>query len=365
MADPAPAISFRRLSGPTELIGKSDGAGERRVVLSVTDVPLRISGPHPARPSAATFARNETEVKQKRSKSHRTSRNGSSSLVKFVDFRGAIAEHVGSWGRVPSGRERRMLARRRRELITEHVLRHGSARVSDLTEVLGVSDMTIRRDLEALDQAGVLDKVHGGATLPADAAPTTVEPGFVVKSTTAGRREGGDRRRRRRAHPPRNGDRAHRRHDHVAPGGALDDVADLMVVTNSMRICDRLLATERTDLTVLITGGNRTPSDALVGPLAVRSLESLHLDQVFMGVHGMSERAGLHDAEPARGRDEQGVRRVGSPTRRGRRPHQVEHDRARRASPRSTPPTAVVTDRGLPADAADTLRAHVPNVVVA
>jgi DeoR/GlpR family transcriptional regulator of sugar metabolism len=44
--------------------------------------------------------------------------------------------------------------------------------------------MTIRRDLEALDHAGVIDKVHGGATLPADALPTTVEPGFVVKSTS-------------------------------------------------------------------------------------------------------------------------------------------------------------------------------------
>ena len=66
-----------------------------------------------------------------------------------------------------------------------------------------------------------------------------------------------------------------------------------MVVTNSMRICDRLLATERADLTVLLTGGIRTPSDALVGPVAIRSLETLHLDQVFMGVHGMDVRAGF------------------------------------------------------------------------
>jgi len=44
---------------------------------------------------------------------------------------------------------------------------------------------------------------------------------------------------------------------------------------------------------VWLTGGTRTPSDALVGPLAVQALASLHLDQVFMGVHGMTERAGF------------------------------------------------------------------------
>ncbi len=44
---------------------------------------------------------------------------------------------------------------------------------------------------------------------------------------------------------------------------------------------------------MLLTGGMRTPSDALVGPLAVAALASLHLDQVFMGVHGMSLRAGF------------------------------------------------------------------------
>ena len=40
-------------------------------------------------------------------------------------------------------------------------------------------------------------------------------------------------------------------------------------------------------------GGLRTPSDALVGPVAIAALESLHVDTVFMGVHGMDARAGL------------------------------------------------------------------------
>jgi len=46
-------------------------------------------------------------------------------------------------------------------------------------------------------------------------------------------------------------------------------------------------------LDVVLTGGVRTPSDALVGPVAVASLSSLHVDVLFMGVHGMTERAGF------------------------------------------------------------------------
>jgi DeoR/GlpR family transcriptional regulator of sugar metabolism len=49
----------------------------------------------------------------------------------------------------------------------------------------------------------------------------------------------------------------------------------------------------RSDLTLILTGGVRTPSDALVGPIAVAALERLHVDTLFIGVHGMSTRAGF------------------------------------------------------------------------
>ena len=43
-----------------------------------------------------------------------------------------------------------MLAARRQHLIVEEIRRRGAVRVSELTELLGVSDMTIRRDLDVL-----------------------------------------------------------------------------------------------------------------------------------------------------------------------------------------------------------------------
>ncbi len=171
------------------------------------------------------------------------------------------------------------------------VRRRGAVRVSDLAGLLGVSDMTVRRDLELLDEAGLLEKVHGGATLPDERS--TDEPGFEAKL----------QRNTREKHAIALAAAAL-----VRPGAAIGitagtttyqfashiiDIPDLTVVTNSVRVADVLHQSQRPDRTVVLTGGVRTPSDALVGPVAVGALRSLHLDSVFMGVHGMSSRAGF------------------------------------------------------------------------
>jgi DeoR/GlpR family transcriptional regulator of sugar metabolism len=72
----------------------------------------------------------------------------------------------------------------------------------------------------------------------------------------------------------------------------LVDVPSLTVVTNSIPVADIFYRAGRPDQTVVLTGGTRTPSDALVGPVAVAAIGTLHLDMLFLGVHGMSERAG-------------------------------------------------------------------------
>jgi len=57
-----------------------------------------------------------------------------------------------------------VLARQRQEAILHEVDHSGGARVSELVEVLGVSDMTVRRDIGALAAKGLVVKVHSGAT---------------------------------------------------------------------------------------------------------------------------------------------------------------------------------------------------------
>ena len=89
----------------------------------------------------------------------------------------------------------------------------------------------------------------------------------------------------------------------------------LTVVTNSVRVADVLHDAGRPDQTIIMTGGVRTPSDALVGPFAVAALRSVHVDLVFMGVHGMDAHSGfsspnLMEAETNRALIEAGGRLV-------------------------------------------------------
>lgn len=184
-----------------------------------------------------------------------------------------------------------VLAQQRQAAILERIRLHGGVKVSDLVAEFGVSDMTVRRDLEALAEQGLAAKVHGGAT--AVRPGSTDEPGFAAKSV---------RNRREKTAI------AARAAQLVRPGMAvalsagtttaelarrLVGVQDLTIVTNSIPVADVFFGSARPDQTVVLTGGVRTPSDALVGPVAVTAISSFHLDLLFLGVHGMSERAGF------------------------------------------------------------------------
>ncbi|WP_125616244.1 DeoR/GlpR family DNA-binding transcription regulator [Specibacter cremeus] len=183
-----------------------------------------------------------------------------------------------------------MLADARRTGIVAAVARERVVKVSDLAEMFGVSLMTVRRDIEALDDAGLVQKIHGGAKLPGGAG--THEPGFELKSTQA--------LAEKRAIAA---EAAAQARDGMAIGLSagtttwalakqLCQRANLTIVTNSVKIAD-VFATAGSKLPVILTGGERTPSDALVGPIATQSVRSLHLDLLFLGVHGVDAEAGF------------------------------------------------------------------------
>ena len=184
-----------------------------------------------------------------------------------------------------------MLAGQRQKLILDELRRLGAVRVSELTESLGVSDMTVRRDLDALAVSGLVDKVHGGAT--ARGLLSADEPGFETKShSEVAAKEAIARAARQLVRQGQvvaltAGTTTWRLAHHLL------DVPDLTVVTNSIQVADVLHRAQRPDLTVILTGGVRTPSDALVGPVAITSIRSLHADLLFMGVHGMVEDPGF------------------------------------------------------------------------
>ncbi|MEW1952531.1 DeoR/GlpR family DNA-binding transcription regulator [Terrabacter sp. NPDC080008] len=185
-----------------------------------------------------------------------------------------------------------MLASQRRSVILELVQESGAVKVSDLVERLGVSDMTIRRDIERLSSDGLLERVHGGA-LALDGSRSSDEPGFTAKSLLQLAQKQAIARAAAR---------------HVEAGSsigisagtttyelarAVRDVPDLTIVTNSIPVAQLLHESGTPGQTVVLTGGVRTPSDALVGPVAVSALRSLHVDILFLGAHGVDGQAGL------------------------------------------------------------------------
>jgi DeoR/GlpR family transcriptional regulator of sugar metabolism len=184
-----------------------------------------------------------------------------------------------------------VLAQQRQALILDEVRRSGGVRVSDLTRQLGVSDMTIRRDLESLAERGLVEKVHGGAT--AIAEHSTHEPGFEVKSSRLRREKEAIARHAATLVRPGSAIGVSAGTTTYALAPLLCEIAGLTVVTNSIPVADVLYRNGRQDQTVILTGGLRTPSDALVGPVAVGAIRSLHLDLVYMGVHGMDARGGF------------------------------------------------------------------------
>lgn len=184
-----------------------------------------------------------------------------------------------------------MLPAQRRDRIRAEIELAGGARITQLAEQLGVSEMTVRRDIDALARRGLITKVYGGATVPARS--TSDEPGFEVKS------------HRELAAKDQIGAAAAaliQPHTTVAVSAGtttyalavhLARVSGLTVVTNSVRVADYLHAHGDRSQTVLLTGGVRTPSDALVGPVAVQTMSGLHVDALLLGVHGMDPAAGF------------------------------------------------------------------------
>jgi DeoR/GlpR family transcriptional regulator of sugar metabolism len=170
------------------------------------------------------------------------------------------------------------------------VARAGSASVSDLAAALEVSEMTIRRDLAALAEERLVEKVHGGAVLPRRSA---MEPHFVAKrSLNAGAKEA---IAARAVELVRDGMTIS-----LSAGTTTWQVAKhldhrfhhLTFVTNSMNVA---MALEDNGWeSVVVSGGSfRTPSDALVGPFAVQTLRQLNADLLFLGVDSLDPSVGL------------------------------------------------------------------------
>lgn len=184
-----------------------------------------------------------------------------------------------------------MLAAQRKARILEEVSLSGAKRITDLADSLGVSEVTIRRDVEQLASQGLVDKVHGGVT--ANSLSSTVEPPFSFNSMKE--QAAKDAMAAEAAKLVRPGQAI------ALMGGSsvyalakrLREIPSLTIVTNSVPISDLFAQNPRADQTVVLTGGVRTPTDSLVGNIASEVFSRFNLDMVFMGTHGMDSEFGF------------------------------------------------------------------------
>ncbi|MCU6482389.1 DeoR/GlpR family transcriptional regulator of sugar metabolism [Arthrobacter silviterrae] len=189
-----------------------------------------------------------------------------------------------------------MLAPERQARILKQLQVHEAVRVADIAAALNVSEMTIRRDIESLDANGLARKIHGGATRLARLS--ALEPGFLLNvdkeldAKLAIAREALELVRPGMTLALTGGTTTYQLAVHLA--AALEGLGHLTVVTNSLKVAELLYHQQgRADCKVIVTGGERTPSEALVGPVARAALHTLNTDICFMGVHGLDADRGL------------------------------------------------------------------------
>lgn len=176
----------------------------------------------------------------------------------------------------------------RRARLLQEIVDRGFLRVADASVELGVSAVTVRSDLGALELAGGIVRVHGGA-MPRGVVPDR-ESSFeksLAQEATAKAAIG-----RRAAALVSSGDSVllDVGTTALAVAHALvarRDLGDVVIVTNGLSIA---LALEPAlpRFEVIVTGGTLRPlQHSLVNPYASSLLDSLHVDIAFIGCNGV------------------------------------------------------------------------------
>ncbi|NYT30892.1 DeoR/GlpR family DNA-binding transcription regulator [Rhizobium sp. WYCCWR 11128] len=184
-----------------------------------------------------------------------------------------------------------MLAVERRQKILDLVYRHKTVQVTDLSKSFGVTEETIRRDLQTLDGSGLLSRTHGGAVareVEAEDLPyrmrqvTNIEAKRKIAALAAALV-----------------------HDAYAVMidssstafevlSALKDHHDLTLITNSVRITANPGATQHT--IVSVGGELRKQSMTFVGTLATQAIAKFNADIALISCKAISISGGVMDA---------------------------------------------------------------------
>ncbi len=182
-----------------------------------------------------------------------------------------------------------MLIEERRYHLLSRIQNEGRILVGDISDELGVSKITIRKDLDALQARGLIQRTHGGALRLKGGALT--DPALNEKEKLHQKEK-----ERIAAAAVKMVDEGQcvildSGTTTTAIARALRRLQRLTVITNAVNIAADLAGT---DFEIILTGGSlRKNSSSLVGPFAEEVLREMHADILFLGVDGFDPRIGV------------------------------------------------------------------------
>lgn len=182
-----------------------------------------------------------------------------------------------------------MLPNQRREKILELIREDGHAKVLDLSRIFKVTEVTIRQDLEKLENEGSITREHGGAYLK--------NMDLNVRNFSLQNQDNLAEKRmiaRKALEFIEDGDTI------ILDSGStttelakiLNGFKNLTVITNALNI--GLILGADPGINVILTGGEfKAPTLSLTGQKAADFFQNLHVDKLFLATAGVSLKSGL------------------------------------------------------------------------
>lgn len=184
-----------------------------------------------------------------------------------------------------------MLKEQREEQILQLLEQHGSVEVSQLCNLFGVTKMTIRRDLDKLENEGKISRTHGGAVL--NNTDILLEKPLYVRLNT--NTEHKERIARRAAAMISDGQKIF-----LSSGTTvftlarqLDNSRRLLIVTDGLNTALEL--SKRTNISIIIIGGElRSNTLATTGSFAEGMIREFKFETAYIGVTSIGTDGSLH-----------------------------------------------------------------------
>lgn len=177
--------------------------------------------------------------------------------------------------------------KRQRELLN-YIRAYGAGSVAEMARLLGVSASTVRRDMNELQERGLIERVHGGAAHVSD----DVEPLRPLREVAFAE----EKRRIGQAAAAHISDHS----TVLILGGTtteamlpfLGGLTGLTVLSNNLSVVNRL--SQFSDIAIIVLGGLlRRQEMSLLGHLTIAGLDEFGIDQVFSGAFGIDPEIGV------------------------------------------------------------------------